>query len=666
MKINYTDAPQKSEAELLSKYTDDLYLILDDVLGSEAAYAMIFQDLLDILKYGFERKEIRHKIVRFKIHRDDNKYLSLTIPNFISNMILWRSFMDIDRQDILDESYVFNFRPFVMQQVVDYINDKILPIHPGDFYSMNKSVDEIWYAMIAISYAFTPLMGMGISNFDIMEMEERNPELTHLMNEDIDENMQPKEIEDSLKNRIHKIVDIIINDTGYNNFKPLYSAGNILSMGQSTEIWVRMGTKADIEGHTIPFPINTNFLSGGLTKAAYIFINALAGRRASILSKNEMSDPGSFSKRLNWICTPASFLRKDYEECDSFRPVLYNIRDERYLKCMNGRYYYDNGKLKKVDYKKDTDLIGKVLPFRDPCTCNSKDGICHICYGDLFDINKDLFSVGSLAATKTGEPLGQSVLSTKHEQETHSDEIILPDEVNNLFELISGELTLQDTDNIEGELYVVLGDVTIEEGDDIEMYYCSTFSIFDKDKNIIAHINEGDSKSTFYLSETMISRYKKLKDKSDPILISDLEDETVFAIQIANKEAMGALKSLRSILDSPTHGGATTVDELCQLFVDTLMEIGIKYDFCHASTILRAILRKKTNIEEFPEWGRNDNLDDYTILTIRKGLMFNPSPIVRICSGYLRKQLTTMDLFSMTGTSHLDPLFVDVLSKYID
>lgn len=655
-----------SEKELMSKYTDDLYLILDDVLSSKTTYTMIYQDLIDIMKHGFEKKEVRHKLIRFKIHRDDNKYYSLMIPNFISNMILWKAFMDIGRQDILDETYIFNFRPFVMQQMVDYINDKILPIHPGDFYSLNKTVDEIWYAVISISYAFTPLMGMGISNYDIMEMEERNPELTTLINEDIDENMQPKEIEDSLNTRIRKIVDIIINDEGYNNFKPLYSAGNILNMNQSKEIWARIGTKADIEGHTIPSPINTNFLVGGLNKASYAFINALSGRRAAILSKNEMSDPGAFSKRLNWICTPASFLRKDYEECNSNRPVMYNIRDAQYLKCLNGRYYYDNGKLKKVDYKKDTHLIGQILPFRDPCTCNSKEGICHICYGDLFDINSDLFSVGSLAATKTGEPLGQSVLSTKHNQETHSDEINLPEEVNNLFDLISGELTLKETDNFEGDLYVILGDITIEEGDDIEMYYCNSFTLIDSDRNIIAYVNDGDTNSTFYLSETMVSRYKKLKDKTDPILISDLEEETVFAVQIANKEAIGALKSLRSILDSPSHGGATTVDELCQLFVDTLISIGIKYDFCHASTILRAILRKKTNIEEFPEWGRNDDLDDYTILTIRRGLMFNPSPIVRICSGYLKKQLTTMDLFSMRGTSHLDPLFVNVLSKYID
>lgn len=666
MKINYTDPPLQSEQQLISKYPDDLYLILDDVLSSEDAYAMIFQDLLDMMKYGFEVAEKRHKIIRFKIHSNDNKYYSLIIPNFISNMILWRAFMDIGRQDVLDDSYIFNFRPFVMQQIVDYINDKILPIHPGDFYALNKTVDEIWYAIISISYAFTPLMGMGISNYDIMQMEERNPRLTELMNSDIDDTMQPKEIEDSLNDRIKEIVDIIINDEGYNNFKPMYAAGNVLNMNQSKEVWARIGLKADMSGHTIPIPINANFLMDGLNKASYIFINALSGRKAATFSKNKMSDPGAFSKRLNWICTPASILRKDYEECNSARPILYHIKDNQYLKCLNGRYYYDNGKLKKLDYKKDTHLIGQVLPFRDPCTCNSKDGICHICYGDLFDINSDLFSVGSLAATKTGEPLGQSVLSTKHNQETHSDQIDLPEELSNLFDLLSGELTLQENDNFEGDLYVILGDVLIEEGDDIELYYCSSFSIVDSDKNIIAHMSNNESISAFYLSETMVMRYKKLRDKTEPILISDLEDETIFAIQIANKEAMGALKQLRGILDSTNHGGATTIDELCQLFVDTLINIGIKYDFVHASTILRSIIRKKSNIEEFPEWGRNDDLEDYTILTIRGGLTFNPSPIVRICSGYLKKQLTTMDLFSMSGTSHLDPIFVDVLAKYID
>ena len=67
------------------------------------------------------------------------------------------------------------------------------------------------------------------------------------------------------------------------------------------------------------------------------------------------------------------------------------LRDKRY-------YYDESGNMKLLDYQKDTHLIGKRVPFRSPTTCASEEGICRYCYGELFDINKDLYSAGSLAA----------------------------------------------------------------------------------------------------------------------------------------------------------------------------------------------------------------------------------------------------------------------------
>jgi hypothetical protein len=82
--------------------------------------------------------------------------------------------------------------------------------------------------------------------------------------------------------------------------------------------------------------------------------------------------------------------------------VYYYIKDEDFLKALDKRWYYDErGSLHLLNYKTDKDLIGKTLGFRSPCTCSSKDGVCELCYGTLFDINDDLFSQGSLAAKLT-------------------------------------------------------------------------------------------------------------------------------------------------------------------------------------------------------------------------------------------------------------------------
>jgi len=75
---------------------------------------------------------------------------------------------------------------------------------------------------------------------------------------------------------------------------------------------------------------------------------------------------------------------------------------------LDKRYYYDtHGNMKVLNYQNDKHLVGKIVPFRSPCTCNSSEGICRHCYGELFTINESLFSVGAFAATKGSEPMGR-------------------------------------------------------------------------------------------------------------------------------------------------------------------------------------------------------------------------------------------------------------------
>ena len=82
---------------------------------------------------------------------------------------------------------------------MDYINNKILPYH--EFTSKNKLVDDICYNITAIANAFCLLMGMGISIYDIRQIEKRNPEMTGLIHGSIDPTAQPVEIEADLERR---------------------------------------------------------------------------------------------------------------------------------------------------------------------------------------------------------------------------------------------------------------------------------------------------------------------------------------------------------------------------------------------------------------------------------------------------------------------------------
>lgn len=398
MKIDYYNKPDKSLEELLEKY-NGIFLIMEDVLESKRNYRFIYQDILDILKWGFEVKEIRTMPMSFKFRLEDEKMHTMEIRHLLSNLILWYAFVDMDRVELLDETFIYDFSQFNMSSIIQYIDNRILPLHEGDFISKNKIVDEISYNITAISNAFCLLMGMGISIYDIIQIEERNPEMTGLMFDSIDHNLQPTEIEAELERRTKNIINLINNDTEFNDLKPLFLSGKNLSESQFKEIIVKIGLKADINGHTIPMVIDANFLVTGLNKPSYIYINALSGRKALIMAKTQMSTPGAFSKKLNLVATSPSVLREDYEMCDSTAFIDYKINDDLFLLMLNGRYYYDTrGEMKLLNYQTDKHLIGKVVPFRSPETCNSKEGICKYCYGHLFEQNHSMFSVGSLAA----------------------------------------------------------------------------------------------------------------------------------------------------------------------------------------------------------------------------------------------------------------------------
>ena len=289
MKIDYINAPTKSLDELLKAYNSKMYLIMEDVMESHRSFSLIYQDLLDILKLGFEKKEIRTYPIRIKFHSKEKKYHTLEIRHLLSNMIFWEPLIDMDRLDILDESYIIDFRFFDQGRMIKYIDEKILPFHLGDFASKNKCIDEICYNMAAISNAFSLLMGMSVNIYDIIETEKRIPRLHNLMFDPFDTTKQPIELEEELKQRSSEAIEIFKKDEHENVMRPFFAAGNVLSPDQFKELFIAIGFKSDINGHTIPNMIDANFLSTGLNKPSYAYINSMGGRKSMILTKLSIS-----------------------------------------------------------------------------------------------------------------------------------------------------------------------------------------------------------------------------------------------------------------------------------------------------------------------------------------------------------------------------------------
>ncbi len=672
--INYFDPPVTPEKTLLDSYfKKDRFLIMHEVMQSVQTFTVVFQDILDIMKYGFEKEEYRKKTIRIKFAKTDKRYITIELRHLLSNMILWRALIDIDKVEVLDESFLFDWSTFETKTLMKYINEKLLRIHDGDFASQNAMVNDICHSIINISHAFCLLMGLGVSLYDIREVARRNPEAHSLMHDAIDPTLEPDEIEHELTRRTNRLIDIIAHDTGLNDLKPLFASGSGIKPAQFREFIVKIGFKADLSGNTIPILINGSFLMDGLSSPSQYYINALSGRKAAILGKISIGRPGAFAKKLSQVSAPVGYLRKDHECCDSITTISYHIKDDQFLKMLNGRYYYDqNGRLKQLNYNRDKHLIDGIWEFKSPITCTSDDGVCQYCYGHLFDINQSMASPGVLASLKLTEKLSQGLLSAKHSQSTHSNAIHFSDgfDDNGIFETVSTEIGLRDDSNNEEMLYIRFYDVSTEELDDSEFFFVTSFDVINDNRQVVYHVEE-DGGAKMYLNECLVSKIRpKLRNRNGEPLIVALDelddDETLFTIEVKNQELSEPIKIFEGFLNRKDHMGCRTISDLCQNFAESLIRMGTKYDLVHMEMVIRALIRKKSNIMQYPDFSASGDPTDWQIVRLNDALYYNPSALVSLSYGYLRKQLLSSELYDKSAPSHLDALFVPSLSEYID
>ena len=675
--IDYESHPKESLDTLLHRY-DTQILCINDVLSDLNEYVQVCQDLLDIMKWKFEDKEIRNHTIRIRFMPDPPKKESvctIQIRHLLVNLIFWYAYVRADIPEVVDESYIQHFEKMKADgltpeirigEMDDYKDNVILPdISDIDSHTQNEIIDEINHNLRAITRAFSVLFGLGISVYSLIQAGKRDPRIEEIMHIKLDPSMQPNEIEETAKNLTNELTRRIVADKE-NDLAAYMAAGKVLSPGQFKEFSVLIGLKADINGNTIPHLINCNFLVHGINTPSYQYLIGIGGRKSLILSKTKMGEPGAFSRKAT-MNTTAVTLRKDHVACNSIRPVWITIENDDMLKMYDGRYYYDTFMNEHiVDYNRDKDLIGKELPFRSPCTCASKRGICYKCYGKLHGINSELASAGAYAATKITEPMGQIVLSSKHLQVTTSTGIQFNPEFYNIFEINSNEITARDDSPVDEDLYLILGPVQTEEGEDSIDYYCETFDLVDGNQNVVVHAAENNG-AKLYLSKQLVDVYVKMKDKKKPISMNLFDDDSavIFNVEVKNKELTQPIRNMNKLLNTVDHAGCHTVDEVVQAFAGNMIDAGIEYPMVHAEMIIRGLLRKKSNEIEEPDWTANGDINDYKILRLNDALFKNPSVSISLTYGYLRKTLKSVEFYQKDAPSTLDPFFAERLSDYV-
>ena len=132
-----------------------------------------------------------------------------------------------------------------------------------------------------------------------------------------------------------------------------------------------------------------------------------------------------------------------------------------------------------------------------------------------------------------------------------------------------------------------------------------------------------------------------------------------------NQELTEPLKIFNYVLNSNKHGDAKNLSEFCQVFAEKLIQMNIRYELVHAEMILRSFIRRKSNILEFPDFTAAGMLDDYQIVKLNDAQEHNPSVLMGLSYGYLKKQLLSPDLYEKCATGPFDSLAVDDLSRYL-
>lgn len=668
IRIDYHGHPKKSLPELLWTYSKRV-LILDDVLMDDDTFSYIYQDMLDILKWGLEMKYVREFPIHFALHHGDPTDIEgthvLEVRHFLSNMVFWYAFMKMERVDIMTTRHIIDWKDKDIKFIAQYLNDEIIPLYDGnEFHEINAILDEISFNIKAISDAFCLIFGYSASIYDIMQAEKSDPEIHEIIYSPIDVNMPPKEIEE----RLHELNSRLMDCFGKadSDLRPLLKSGKNISADQFREIFLRIGFKSDIANRTIPYFIDHNLLITGIESPAAFYIDASSGRKASIDSKLAMSKPGAMSKKMNNNST-ASFLdNSDQTVCNSARPIYYLIEDDQYLKMLDRRWYYgDDGEMRLLRYKRDKHLIGRKLGFRSPCTCMGKNGVCAACYGTLYNLNSDMASQGSYAATMISEPGGQLILKAKHVQSTDSAEVKFSEDFDRNFDMVSSEITA--SDDIDADLMIALGQVQVEETDDGDAYFVQSFDLVDYNGEVKAHIEE-ENQLNLYMAPAMVSAWRTMRDKPIPIAMFDDDDDStvLFRVEVKSKAITQSIQLMIQALDSKDHlGFANDLDGLCQRFGRILLDAGIEYNFVHAEMVIRQLLRTRNSEFDFPDFGPNGDHNDYTILRLTSSLSKNPSPMIRMSTGWLKKSLISTALYKATKPSHLDAFFVPVLSDVI-
>lgn len=627
-----------------------------------------FYSILNILRDGIETDFVQHMAINIKFV--DNVDVTLSIFDYFINLIMWN--LPLNTGAPLTSNFLFFQEKFNKNAIKNYIDDKFLNVNRTkyDTITLCNIIDDTLYRFKYID-EFSLYLCNTINDEDTIILMNQNKEFWDYVHSDLSgvplEDV--KNVGQDITNRMVKIIensDHCLADS--------FATGEGVNKKQFREFATNIGTIPDGDGGVYPIIVNNSFINGGVNKIAYSLVESAKGRQAQIYSKNNVGTSGAFARILGLNNRDTRLHLVPTYYCSSRHFIQITITNAMVLKMFNNRYYKfrKDGPEYKVNYKKDSHLIGQTLLFRSPMTCASHangQGVCYRCYGDLAYTNANI-NIGTIAAELLSSELTQMLLSAKHLLESNIKTIEWSKGFLDIFEVNFNILRIrEDFECKKYKLIIDPDDISREDDmDDIEYnQYVTKFQVIDqrgKVKDLYSKTSEN-----IYLSMELSEVIANMPDPNGDKYIIDMEElknMDLFLVHISNDELSATLEHVKTVINKYPKIDGMTKDRIVQEFVAAVLNGGLNVDAIHLEILLSNQIRlglDDDDILQMPHWEFDDA--KYSLVNLDTALKNSPSITTTLEYQKISKALYNPLSYKKNKASQMDLFFMNKPQEFM-
>lgn len=630
-----------------------------------------FNSIINILKDGIETPEVQSMMLHVVFENDTD--LDLSIFDYAINLMFWQ-FCTIVHHPIWDVHIVFPediTKKYIKEYIDNIFIDKYRKKLP--FIELNQTIDAV-IGKFRDLRQFQMYLANTLNLEDTIDLMNQYPEFNETVHFDTT-GIPLEDIKEAGMAATNKQIRYIKNSN--HCLRDSFRTGEAISPKQYKEVAVNIGSKPDGQGSVFPHPIKHSFMNGGLQSAEEICIESSVGRVAQILQKTNVGESGAFARQLE-LNNQDTFLNPDPNYvCDTHNFEEITIENETMLNMYDLRYYRTNpnGIDKKLNAKKDKNLIGQRLFFRSPMTCASAargHGICYKCYGDLAYAEQEI-NIGQIAAEGLSSIYTQILLSAKHLLESLVIKMEWTKQFYELFTITFNTIALKENGTYRGYKLIIDDDIKSEEEiDDIEYnYYINSFIVRTPDgEDIKIKTTEADNiyiEPDFYQYIMSVQPEDDNSDESYYVELNmvDLIDFPVlFVVQVRNNELSATMDKIKKLIDNKSIIESYDRNSILKEFITTNIQGNIKLNAVHFEVLLMNQIRAADDDLDVPDWTIPNA--PYKILTLSKSLSENRSITVRLQSNKVSKALSNPQNRFISKPSMTDIYFMEQPQEYLD